>query len=174
MPVPEPPYTGKFYVQSNKVYVNIRSFQLSNPNSSPDNMYPKCTKYKHNFYVWNTSLFVLQYYFQFFEIFSRLLHVLLVVVRISNIISYVKPYFLDHIKNWAHWFIVQVQYSISVSLLRLGGCAQQWAVGVRGSAASNGEQYSSRWTTWRDSTMFPTGLRPWSSGVDSPSVGCST
>jgi hypothetical protein len=53
----------------------------------------------------------------------------------------------------------------SVWLPSLSGCAQQGAVGVRGCVATNGNQYSACWTTWRDSTMFPTGCRPRSSGI---------
>jgi hypothetical protein len=51
-----------------------------------------------------------------------------------------------------------------VSLPRLGDCAQQGAVGVQDIAVMNSDQYSARWTTWRDSSMFPTGLQAFELG----------
>jgi hypothetical protein len=50
-------------------------------------------------------------------------------------------------------------YSVWVAVLNRG------AVGVGVSVAMNGDQYSSRWTTWGDSIMFPTVCRPRSSWI---------
>ena len=44
-------------------------------------------------------------------------------------------------------------------------CSTGGYIGVRSSALTNDDQYSARWTTCRDSNMFPTGCRPWSSGI---------
>ncbi len=52
----------------------------------------------------------------------------------------------------------------------LSGCAQQGAVGVQGCVATNGDQYSARWTTCRDKTMFPTGCRAQTSELENKMI----
>jgi hypothetical protein len=61
--------------------------------------------------------------------------------------------------------IFKLKMCVATPYLCLGGSNQQGAVGVGGGVATSGNQYSARWTTWRDCTMFPTGCQPRSSGI---------